>query len=145
MKISMKKNFVTFLSPGTFVAESTTKEIESWDIHKATKMARDIQERHGATPYAFYFTTRGREKNDLDSKIIKTSGTYYLGGTILTLKDIKARKDQNDHILIRNMEANGWKKVIQNDNSWRWTQPLRRGDKVINYNPNSDRTHSDTP
>ena len=35
----MKKHFVTFFSPGTFIAESTTKPIESWNIEEAKEMA----------------------------------------------------------------------------------------------------------
>ena len=29
----MQKHFVTFLSPGTFVAETSEKEIDSWDVY----------------------------------------------------------------------------------------------------------------
>lgn len=133
MKITVKKHFVTFLSPGTLFAEQTTKPIDSWDTKKAVEMARGIQERHAATPYGFYFTTRGRDETDLDSKEIKRSKMYYLGGTILTVKDIEARKDPADRILISKMKCNGWKRVVQNDNSWRWTQPLQRGDKVLDF------------
>ena len=48
----MNKHFVTFYSPGSFVAETTTREIESWDIRKAQEMADKISERYDATPYA---------------------------------------------------------------------------------------------
>ena len=34
----MKKHFVTFLSPGTFVSETTTKPIASWSVEKAKAM-----------------------------------------------------------------------------------------------------------
>lgn len=46
----MKKCLVTFLSPGTFVSEQTTKEIEDWCHLKAVDMADDVKERYGATP-----------------------------------------------------------------------------------------------
>ena len=65
----MKKHFVTFFSPGTFVSETTEKEIDSWDVEKAKELARSIKERHGATPYGFRFITRSRNDDELDSKV----------------------------------------------------------------------------
>jgi len=129
----MKKHFVTFYSPGTFVAESTTKEIDSWDTDKAVEMARGIKERYGATPYGFRFTTRTREENDFDSKQTAQSNMYYLGGKILTLQEIIDRADPNDKTLISNMQSNGYARVIENNNSWRWTQPLESDDVVLDF------------
>lgn len=71
----IEKNFVTFFSPGTFVHEETTKEIDNWNVDEARDMARGIVERHGATPFAFQFSTRRREEDDLDSKVVSHSGT----------------------------------------------------------------------
>ena len=127
----MKKHFVTFLSPGTFVHEETTKEIESWDIDEAIKLASGIKERHGATPFAFYFTTRGRKENELDSKVTRSSGRYYLGGKVETIDDVRRRNDPQEQILLSNMECNGWDRIIVNTNSWKVTQPLRENDKVV--------------
>ena len=56
----MKRHYVTFMSPGTFVAEQTTKQVEAWDVKAAQKMAEGIEERYGAKPYGFYFSTRER-------------------------------------------------------------------------------------
>ena len=78
----MKKHFVIFMSPGTFVSETTEKLVESWDVEEAKRLARDIKERHGATPYGFYFVTRSRTSEDLDSKISAESSIYYLGGNL---------------------------------------------------------------
>src|ERR1035437_7684313 len=105
MKNQVEKHFVTFYSPGTFVAEDTEKSIDSWDIEKAKKMARSIKERHGACPYGFRFTTRGRSSEDLDSKIVKTSPLYWLGGKVETLAEVEARRTKDDSILISNMEC----------------------------------------
>jgi hypothetical protein len=132
-RMEITQHFVTFYSPGTIVAEATTKPIDSWNVKKAMSLARKVKERHGATPYAFQFSTRGREKDELDSRVIKQSGTYFLGGKILTISDIKRQNDPKDRILIENMECNGWKKVVRNDNSWRWTQPLKDEDQVLQY------------
>jgi len=129
----MNKNFVRFLSPGTFCHEETTKPIGSWDVEKATEMARTIEERYGATPFAFQFVTRGRNKNELDSRVTATSGRYYLGGKVLTLKQIKARKNPDDKTLIWNMENNGWNRVVENRNSWKVVQPLEDDDTVLDF------------
>ena len=127
----MQKHFITFLSPGTFVAETREKEIDSWDVDKAVTMSKKIVERYNARPYGFYFTTRARSDNDLDSKEVKRSGTYYLGGKILTLAQIKARKNPKDSILISNMQSNKWDRVVENGNSWITVQPLESGDTVL--------------
>jgi len=92
----MKKPFVTFLSPGTFVHEETTREIESWNTDKAIEMARGIQERHGATPFGFYFTTRTRGENDLDSKVSDRSKMFYLGGKVETLEEVILSKKRGN-------------------------------------------------
>lgn len=126
----MKAHFVTFLSPGTFVSEQTTQEIDSWDIPKAVKMSKKIVERHGAKPYAFYFSTRQRTGRDLDSKTVKESGLYFLGGKVMTLADVE-RDMPTETILISNMRNNGYKKVVVNDNSWRSVQQLQPKDTVL--------------
>ena len=128
----MKKHFVIFFSPGTFVAEQSREPIDSWDIDKAVKMSKDIKERHEAIPYGFCFTTRERKDHELDSQEIKRSGIYYLGGEVVTLEDIRARNDPKDKILISNMECNKWNKIVVNTNSWKWTQPLEKNDVVLN-------------
>lgn len=131
--MKVEKHFVTFYSPGTFVAETSEKPIEKWDIDLAKQMARDIKERYNATPYGFRFTTRGRDDNDLDSRVIASSPLHYLGGKVETLGQVKARATDKDAILISNMEGNGWDRIITNDNSWRWTQPLNDDDIVVEW------------
>jgi hypothetical protein len=75
----MGKNFVTFLSPGIFVAEAITWPIEAWDIKEAVKMSKSITEWFGAVPYGFFFTTSERTDEELDSREIRRSPMYYLG------------------------------------------------------------------
>lgn len=128
----MKKHFVHFLSPGTLVHEESSYEIDSWDIDKAKKMSKKIKERHGATPFAFFFTTRSRGQDDLDSKVVASSPNYYLGGKIMTLNDVK-RQMSSEKILISNMECNKWDRIIINTNSYRITQPLNDDDVVLQY------------
>jgi len=131
----LQQHFVTFSSPGTLVAEQTTKPIAAWDVELATTMAHDIVERYNTKPFAFQFSTRQREDDELDSKIVALSGFYYLGGLVLSLDEVKARPGIATDILIRKMEANGWQRIIVNDNSWRWVAPLLEGDTVLDYTP----------
>lgn len=131
----MKKHFVTFYSPGTFVAEYTEKPIAKWDTKIAMKMADAITERYNATPYGFRFSTRSRGPDDLDSKVTETSNMYYLGGRVETLEQVEARNDPKEEILRSNMRGNGYDRIIINDNSWRWTQPLDKKDVVLDYTP----------
>ena len=129
----MKKHFVEFLSPGTFVSEVSTRDIDSWDVEQAKSMARTIKERHNAKPYGFRFITRERQDNELDSRVTKTSGIYYLGGSVLTLEDVRARNNPDDRTLIWNMEVNKFDRVIENTNSWKVTMPLDKEDVVLDW------------
>lgn len=131
--IAITHHFVTFYSPGTFMAEMSTKPIEAWDIEAAKDMARNIKERYGAVPYGFRFSTRGRAENELDSREIKSSPMYYLGGKVETLAEVEARNDPKEHILRTNMRCNRHDRIIVNDNSWRWTQPLNADDVVLEW------------
>jgi len=127
----MTRHFVTFYSPGTLVAETTTKPIYSWDVETAKQMAAKITERHGARPYAFAFTTRGRSEDDLDSKETARSCRYYLGGRIRTLEEVRADAVPDERILLSNMEGNDWKRVWESTSGWKWTQPLGDDDVVL--------------
>lgn len=127
------QHFVTFYSPGTFMAEESTKPIESWDVAEAVKMARKIKERYGASPYGFQFSTRERGERDLDSREAARSGLHYLGDHVKveTLAEIEARNLPSEQILRSNMRSNGWDKVVTTTKGWKWTQPLRKGDTVV--------------
>ena len=131
----MEKHFVTFYSPGTFMPEMTEKPIDNWDVEAAKQMALTVSERYNATPYAFKFTTRGRGPDDLDSKVIRSSNLYYLGGRIETREEVEARNDPKEEILRSNMRGNDIKRIIINDNSWRFTGALRDDDVVLDFTP----------
>ena len=140
----MVRHFVTFLSPGTFFCEETEKPIKSWNVEKACEMAHGIVERYNATPFAFYFTTRERKDNELDSREIKRSHRYYLGGELLTLEDVEIRNKNGEDlgILLSNMKINGWKYIIENRNSFRSTQPFEQGDTLLDWKPKKRVHHS---
>lgn len=131
----MEAHFVTFYSPGTFVAETSTLPIAAWNTKRAMEMADKVTERYGATPYAFQFSTRARKDNELDSRVVKASALYYLGGRVETLAKVKARNDPKERVLVSNMEGNKWGRVITNENSWTWVQPLKATDAVLDYVP----------
>lgn len=127
----MKAHFVTFYSPGTFVAEDRTQEIPEWDVKLAVKLSKKIVERYGARPYGFRFTTRTRGPKDLDSKVTATSPMHYIGCKVETLAEIEARNDPKEKILRENMRNNNWDRVVVTTSGWRWTQPLQKGDVVV--------------
>jgi hypothetical protein len=127
----MKQHFVTFYSPGTFVAETTTKPIADWNVDGAVAIASQLTERHGAKPYGFRFTTRGRSDADLDSKVIATGPMHFIGGKVETLAEIESRADPDDAILLSNMRCNGYDRVWTSTQGWRWTQPLGADDVVV--------------
>lgn len=131
----MEKHFVEFASPGTFVSESTAKEIDSWDVAKAMDMAHEINERYNAKPYGFRFITRSRGDKDLDSKVTKTSGFYYLGGRIRTLADVERDNLEGEEILRTNMRMNDIKLVIENNNSWKFTAEFTDKDTLLDWSP----------
>lgn len=83
-------------------------------------MAKDIKERHGATPYGFSFETR--ESDGWYPKTVKESGMYYLGGKLLKLIDIPDTKENS--ILRNNMRFNNYECVIEITNSWKITLPF---------------------
>lgn len=141
---AMKKHFVTFFSPGTFVAETSAYPIDSWDVEQAIGISRSIKERYGATPYGFQFSTRERGSRDLDSKVSATSGTYYLGGRIDTLADVQKRADPKEKILLANMKCNGIERIIVNDNSWRFSGEFKDGDTLLEYSPDPSLTDPET-
>lgn len=127
----MKKHFVQFFSPGTFMAESTTQPIDSWDIERAQEMAGKITERYNAKPYSFRFITRARSDDELDSKVVKASCTYFINCKVETLAEIEKRNLDDEEILRRNMRMNGWDKVAVQKSGWRFPQPVMDGDVVL--------------
>ena len=127
----VKKQFVTFFSPGTFVAEQTTKCVANWDVDKAVEMMAGIEERYGAKPYGFRFHTMRRGLRDFKPKEIERSGMYYVNCKVETLAEIEERNDPKDKIMIENMRCNKWDRCVSTTEGWGWSQPLRKGDIVL--------------
>lgn len=127
----MEQHFVTFYSPGTFVAETSTMPVPAWDVDLALSLMSGVVERYNARPYGFRFTTRARGDADLDSKEIARSHTYYVGGKIETLAEIEERGQPSEEILRSNMRGNGYDRVWTTTAGWKWTQPLLPDDVVL--------------
>lgn len=109
------KREVKFSSPGTFIAEQSTQEIEGKNkkdiIKKAMVAASTIVERHNSIPFCFHI------KGD--------NNTYYLPHCKkILLKDIPKTKE--NAILISNCESNGWSAVIQTTKGWKYTLPFTK-------------------
>lgn len=128
---AIQRHFVTFFSPGTLVAETSSKPIDSWDVEKAVAMSRDVTERHGARPYGFRFTTRARRDEELDSRIVATSAMHFIGGKVETRQEVEARNDPSEDILRSNMRSNGYDRIWRSTEGWKWTQPLEADDIVV--------------
>lgn len=131
---------VTFYSPGSFVHEQTSRLIDSWDVLSAVEMAKGITERYGAKPYGFVFsTTLGHDPIpdgrggclEVSSRELETSGTYFLGGRIITLPELLAGNVDGSRILISNMRCNKWYAVVENTNSYRTTLPFSTEDVLL--------------
>jgi hypothetical protein len=137
-----KKTYVTFYSPGTLFAESSSYELDSRDTRKAVEMAETVVERYGAKPYAFRFETRMCAP-DIDDgaggvirgaqKTIDETGYYFLGGNLETYHEIEWRNDPSESILLSNMRCNDWPIVCVNTNSWKSVQPF--GDECFIVGP----------
>jgi hypothetical protein len=126
-----QKHYVTFYSPGSFVSETTVKEIDAWSVDLAVRMAKEIKERHRATPYGFTFKTM--ESDGWSPKTVKESGMYYLGGKLLKLVDIPDTLENS--VLRDNMTINNYEYVIENTNSWKITLPFYKDkDTVLGWN-----------
>jgi hypothetical protein len=127
--VMLTKHFVQFFTPGIFFSETTEKEIETWDIPTAIEMSKTNRERYKARPYGFAFLTRGRTEGELDSRVLKRSGTYFLGGRIETLDEIDRRNDPEEKILRENMRGNGWDRVVVTSQGN--TFPLKPDDVIL--------------
>lgn len=132
------KHYVDFYSPGTFVSEQSRREVPSWDILAAIELANGIQERHGAKPYGFRFSSymvhdpipdgQGGELN-VEPKEIAKSELHYLGGEIKRFDDVP--ETQEFEILRSNMRCNRNPVVIENRNSYRFTGVFAGTDCIV--------------
>ncbi len=112
------------------MCETSELPIDSWNVEEAKRLSRGIKERYDATPYGFYFTTRERKEDELDSKEVARSQMHYLGGRVMTLEDVKEEMP-DERILIANMTNNNYDRVVVNTNSYRSILPFNDGDVIV--------------
>lgn len=141
----MRKHRVTFYSPGTLFSESSSYDIDSWDIAKAISLSEKVTERYGAKPYGFVFATylTAPEVSDgeggtlkVEPKRIAESGIHFLGGKLETYDDVVARDNSDESILRSNMRGNSMWIVCINTNSYRSTLPFNEEDKLLDSRGN---------
>lgn len=125
----MKAHYVEYRSPGSFFFEESLRPIESWDTRKATQMAREVVERHGARPFCFRFLTRVEsgpvkvlgELLKVEPKIVEKSGWHFLGGEIVRYDDVPESED----IARCNMRNNGYPLAARyNGRRLQWLDPV---------------------
>lgn len=134
----MTKYFVTFLIPGMLFHEEYTEEVSSWSPDAALELLRSPRlKRLAGVTYGFYFTTRSRTKDELNSHTSAASDCYFLGGMVETQAQIRARQDPAGGIggiLLRNMETNKWDRVITvNTYAGKVTLPMQSKDVNLPY------------
>jgi hypothetical protein len=119
-----KEVYVEYLSPGTFVSETTLIECSTpYDMYEAVRGAKKIKERHSTTPYGFHFVDGNHRSID--------ERTYYITGDVISYDDVPAI--EKNSILRSNMQGNDWAYIIENTNSWKITQPFDEKDVVVDW------------
>jgi hypothetical protein len=116
----MKKTYVEFYYPGSFMSESSSHEVESRDRPASIPV--------NAYAYSFY----DREETVVDGEklvgLIKNRSPMTYFGQTMTIDEVK-RNVPNCNILVSNMECNGWEKVVRTKLGN--FQPLNEGDVVL--------------
>lgn len=99
------KHYVTFLCPGAFFPEESTREITVRDPNRI-----DVPENCFA--FEFYDVSRVEENGEILTGMPRNkTGRYYVDARILTQEDVE-REFPDKTILLSNMRGNGWKHVV---------------------------------
>lgn len=116
--------YVKFFSPGSFVAESWTEEVESLDPY-TVKWPEN----------AYAFTMYLREDIIYEGKRHKGEPTkidsmyYHPDSKVETLEQVKINPNRGQ-FLVSNMELNGWNKVVWT--RWgNWPQPFNEDKDIV--------------
>ncbi len=138
--MSVRKHYVTFYSPGTFYPEQSTKPIGEYDTKEAVRMSKEVLERYNAKPHSFRFTTYIEVEDvpdgeggfsKVEPKKVGESCTYYLGGRVRTIDEVKIKACKEERILLSNMECNKEYVLIENTNSYRHTGFFYEKDCIV--------------
>lgn len=118
----MLRQYIEFFYPGSFVSESTVKEVK--DREAPVTLPK------GAYGYRYFSREEVKKGKEILSGSAKDHSpmTYY--GEAFTLAQVKALTPAKDYsILVSNMECNKWSKVVRTVRGN--FQPLNKGDKVL--------------
>ena len=103
----MLKHYVEFYYPGSLVAETEVKQI------------KNRKERFKIPEYAFGYRFFDKEEVEVKGETLtgrrkNWSGMHYFG-EVMSLKEVKEQRlsIRGSKTLIRNMEGNGWKRVVK--------------------------------
>ncbi len=135
-----KKTFVVFYSPGTFVSESSEREVATADPAEAVRLAAGIKERYNSGPFGFRFETRvvaGEIDDGFGGKLkvqprtLETSGMHYINGTLETVDQVRERGLSSERILLSNMEGNRMPIVVTGCSPYKWTHEFSAADVLV--------------
>ncbi|MCI8655787.1 MAG: hypothetical protein HFJ48_08055 [Clostridia bacterium] len=120
----MLKHFVEYLYPGVFVSETSVEEIAERDTKKVT-----------FSDGCFGFRFFDKSVTVVDGETLtgerKNISNWYYQGEKMTLAEVKEKHgdDRDYHILISNMENNGYNAVVKT--KFGQFIPLNDGDTII--------------
>ena len=121
----------TFLSPGWFFPEETEREVDTTDLQAIAKLAPKGAFCFILQGWVEKTTTVNREDFKKTERDADGTGRFYLGGTVYTLTQLKAKfgNDPDKRILLSNAEGNGYGKMIQcRTGNW---QPFEKNDQLL--------------
>lgn len=137
----MRKHYVTFLCPGTFMSEQRTEPIDAWSLHEAAARSSRVVERWGATPYAFFFITRLEAASVPDGeggmlrvmgREVERSAMHHMHATVRSIDELQADRSGRDlTVLLSNMRGNGWPLVAESIGRYRHFAPYERADVCV--------------
>ena len=82
----MTRHFVVFLRHGLFLSDASVElPVESWTLSEARRY-RKTQDGYG-----FFFITRERTDDELDSRIVAESGFHFLEGAYVPIEETERR------------------------------------------------------
>jgi hypothetical protein len=122
---------VTFLSPGSLFPNETIREVATKDPQEIAKTAPNGAFCFVLQDWIEKTTSVNGEDFQKTERDGNGSARFYLGGTVYTLAQLKAKfgGDPDKRILLSNAEGNGWERTIQcRTGNW---QPLNEGDQVL--------------
>ncbi|KQW72338.1 hypothetical protein [Ensifer sp. Root127] len=127
----MSTKHIRFLFDASFKSTEYVVETSSWDVEAAAGIAHRLTLERGVQPYAFWFESR-EPGHGPEPKI---SGTYYLGGKLQTLDELRAENDPSAVIMIHHLEARGIERVVTTNCPCLASFPFRDGDHILEWEP----------